>query len=306
MVEVAGTKYSGLNMGAGENALFEIFRTIYSCGEAALLVIDEIELGLHIDAQRKLMKKLKEACLERKTQIICTTHSREIFSNLPPDARRYLECINDLTVVTEGIAPDFAMAKMGAIEQKELEVMLEDGVAGNILSFALPTDVRQRLRITSIGSASALSRQIAAAYARDETRNIIAIFDGDQRPLEKDNLKHARDMAELTDSDFEAWFKTRTAYLPGDVWPEAWLIQKNLEFVEELASLLAADPNWLESILEYGLQAGKHNEFYEIAGHLGLEKHQCIQYLMTNLRSCEPEVFQDLTDRVEKALKNGG
>lgn len=306
IVEVAGVKYSGLNMGAGENALFEIFRIIYSCGEAALLVIDEIELGLHIDAQRKLMKKLKEACLERKIQIVCTTHSREIFDSLPPDARRYFECVNGVTVITEGIAPDFAMAKMGAIENKELEVMLEDGVAADILLFALPTCIRQRIRIVSVGSASALSRQIAAAYARDETRNILAIFDGDQRQLENDNLNHAKDMAELTDADFEEWFKARITYLPGEAWPEAWLIQANLEFVHDLGKLLDAESNWLSDILEYGLQAGKHNEFYEMAKHIGLEKHQCIQFFMTNLRSCAPNAFQALIDRVKGALEDDG
>jgi hypothetical protein len=41
MVQVGDTIYSGFNMGAGENALFDIFSTIYSCGEGALLVMDE-------------------------------------------------------------------------------------------------------------------------------------------------------------------------------------------------------------------------------------------------------------------------
>lgn len=103
--------------------------------------------------------------------------------------------------------------------------MLEDGVAADILSFALPTNVRQRLRMVSVGSASALSRQIAAAYARNETRSVLAIFDGDQRDLQKDNLNHAKDMAELTDTNFGDWFNSRVSYLPGDTWPEAWLIQ---------------------------------------------------------------------------------
>lgn len=302
IVDVGGIRYSGLNMGAGENALFEIFRIIYSCGEAALLVIDEIELGLHIDAQRKLMRKIKEACLERKIQVICTTHSVDIFGSLPPDARKYFECVNGATVVTEGMAPDFAMSKMGAVENKELEVMVEDGIASDMISFALPTIVRQRIRITSIGSAAALSRQIAAAYARDETRNILAIFDGDQKGLEGDNLKHAKEMAELTDADFKDWFEKRIAYLPGDCWPEAWLIQESLAHITELGLLLDADADWLASILEYGLQAGKHNEFFEISNHLGLEKRQCIQYFVANLKSCCPEIFEPLVARVEEGL----
>lgn len=259
IVECGNVKYSGLNMGAGENALFEIFRIIYSCGKGALLVIDEIELGLHIDAQRKLIRKLKEVCLERKVQIVCTTHSKEVFDSIPPDARKYVECVNGVTMVSEGIAPEFAMSKMGASEMKELDVMLEDGVAADILALAIPTELRQRIRWISVGSALALSRQLAAAYARKEERRIIAVFDGDQRKLFNDNLNHARSMAELTDAEFETWFTERVAYLPGDTWPEAWLLEANQEFIESLADLLFVDQHLLAGYLEYGLQAGKHN-----------------------------------------------
>ena len=37
-------------MGAGENAIFTILIELFSAGEGALLVIDEIELGLHEEA----------------------------------------------------------------------------------------------------------------------------------------------------------------------------------------------------------------------------------------------------------------
>lgn len=302
IVKCGENKYSGLNMGAGENALFEIFRIIYSCEDGALLVVDEIELGLHIDAQRKLLRKLKESCLERKIQVICTTHSKEVFDSLPPDARKFVESVQNKTLVTEGIAPEFAMAKMGANEIKELDIMLEDGVAAEILAFALPTNLRQRVNPISVGSAAALSRQLAAAYARKETRPILAIFDGDQRKLENDNTEHAKKMAELTDSGFHEWFKERVAYLPSETWPEAWLLQANMEFITSLANILGTDEDWLAEVIEYGLQAGKHDEFHELSKHLGLEKHHCIQYLMMNIRDCQPEVFSEIESAVERAL----
>lgn len=206
-------------------------------------------------------------------------------------------------MVSEGIAPEFAMSKMGASELKELTLLLEDGVAADILAFALPTSLRQRVRLISVGSASALSRQLAAAYARKEDRPLLAVFDGDQRKLFKDNLAHARNMAELTDDGFDKWFAERVAYLPGETWPEAWLLQSNQEFIESLADLLSADQNQMVEYLEYGLQAGKHNEFRELASQLGLEKHQCIQALMMNLRNCSPGVFSELVEAVAGKLE---
>lgn len=302
VVESSGIKYSGLNMGAGENALFEIFRILYSCSTGALIVIDEIELGLHIDAQRKLMRKLKDVCLNKKVQIICTTHSKEIFDALPNDARKYLECVNGATAITAGISSEFAMAKMGANEAKELEVLVEDGIASDILALALPADLRVRVRWYAVGSASALSRQLAAAYSRKDNRRIVVVFDGDQRVLEDDNLAHAKAMAELTGAEFEQWFRDRVSYLPGTTWPEAWLLTANKPFVASLCEHVSADANVLSDALEYGLQAGKHNELAELSGHLGLAPNQCVQALMLNLRGRSPEVFSELVDFVRASL----
>ncbi len=84
LVRSQDNTYSGFNMGAGENAVFDIITTILAAPKGTLFVIDEIELGLHDQAQHRLIQKLKELCLEKHIQIICTTHSGKILSSLPP------------------------------------------------------------------------------------------------------------------------------------------------------------------------------------------------------------------------------
>jgi hypothetical protein len=103
---------------------------------------------------------------ETHTQIICTIHSKEIFDSLPPDARHYLESINGKTKVSDSVSSEFAMAKMGARGQKELDLLIEDEVAITLILSVLPTNIRSRIGVTVIGSASALSRQLAADYVR--------------------------------------------------------------------------------------------------------------------------------------------
>lgn len=277
IVRCNGVSYSGFNMGAGENALFEIFTAIYAAGDGALLVLDEVELGLHAEAQRKFMERLKDVCLETHTQVICTTHSKEIFDCLPADARFYVESVNGKTRVTQGISSEFAFSKMSSITGLELDIFLEDEVAKSILSAALTAALRSRVTFTVIGSATALARQLAALYVRGETKPVLAIFDGDQRSKASDNLDHAAKMAEKAKSDFPDWFSLHTCYLPGETWPEAWLLQKATEVLDPLAAVLQTDPDDLKDHIEYGLQAGKHNEFHEIAKHLGLEQSQCLQ-----------------------------
>lgn len=277
IVKSNGVFYSGFNMGAGENALFEIFFTIYSAGDGALLVMDEVELGLHAEAQRRFMERLKDVCLEMHTQVVCTTHSTEIFNCLPNDARFYVEAVNGKTRITQGISSDFAFAKMSSISGLEIDIFLEDDVAKSILLAVLPASVRSRATFSVIGSATALARQLAALYVRGETKPVLAIFDGDQKSKESDNASHAAKMAEKAKADFPDWFSKHISYLPSETWPEAWLLQKATDALDPLAAVVGTEPDELKDIIEYGQQAGKHNEFHEVAKHLGLERAQCLQ-----------------------------
>lgn len=302
LVSVAGEIYSGFNMGAGESALFEIFSTMYSC-ESGLLVIDEIELGLHAEAQRRFIRALKETCLETKNQIIFTTHSKEIFDCLPDDARFFVESINGKTKITEAISSEFAFSKLGAIAGKEMDIFVEDEVARSLLLSALPASLRTRLTITVIGSASAIARQLAAIYIRGEERYTLAIFDGDQRSKESDNITHSKNMSENVTPEFEEWIKSRIAYLPGETWPEAWIIQKSSESLLPLSAILGVDADSLAEFLEYGLQAGKHNEFYEISKNIGLPREQCLQLFSTNVCSNFSDEFGVILNFIENVLK---
>lgn len=302
VVKCGDTTYSGFNMGAGENALFEIFSTLYAAGDGALLVLDEIELGLHAEAQRKLIERLKETCLEKRCQIICTTHSKEIFSSLPPDARFFVESIRGKTKITKGISSDFAFAKLSAINSAELEIFVEDTVAKAILQAALPSTLRSRTQIKVVGSATALARQLAACYVRKDNREVIAIFDGDQRSKEADNRSHAERMAEKPGEEFKSWYSDRICYLPGETWPEAWLVQRADDALEPLATIIGTEPENLSDILEYGLQAGKHDEFFEMSQHLGLEPAQCLQHFCSVICQTLPDELDSIVQKIKHVL----
>lgn len=270
IVSVGKTTYSGFNMGAGENALFEIFSTIYRCGANALIVIDEIELGLHVEAQRRLIEELKRACVKLGCQIVCTTHSMEIFDSLPDDARVLLESRNGSTIIQPGVSSQYAFVKMGG-HAHELEIMVEDHVAKTIVLNALDAETRKRVKVSQIGSAGALTRQLAATYLRKEKTPILVVYDGEQRNLAKKNTKTAEKLLETEDPKFKEWFAAHTCYLPGDTWPEAWLVQKMRENVEVLAGELKVDEGSLVDAIEAAQQDGKHNEFHSLSETLGFD-----------------------------------
>jgi predicted ATPase len=305
LVKVGPITYSGFNMGAGESALFEIFSTLYSCNENALLVIDEIELGLHAKAQKLFINKLKEVCKETGTQVICTTHSKEIFDCLPEDARFYIEKVGAQTRITQGISSEFAFSKMGGPAGNELEVFVEDEVAEAILLAFLPASQRVRIRITVVGSATAIARQLAAAYVRGDGPPVLAVLDGDQREKEKDNLAHAKNMAEDKTGEVAGWAKARTAYLPGETWPEAWLLQKCLSASSATADSLLVEEASIPALVEYGHQAGKHNEFFEIGKNVGLGKDECLRAIVRVICNQFPEEFEPLRAVITMRLDTG-
>lgn len=301
VVRCGSTVYSGLNMGAGENALFEIFSTICAAGPGALLVMDEIELGLHAEAQRRLVEKLKDVCLESRIQVICTTHSKEVFDCLPPDARFFVESVASKTRVTQGVSSEFAFSKLSAAPSDEVQVFVEDNVARAILLAAVPAAVRTRISVKVIGSAASISRQLAASYVRGE-ESVRAVFDGDQVALMNENFNHAKAMTEKSKPEFEQWFEGRVICLPGATWPEAWLLQKSIELVDDLAVSMGCDQDHLREYIEYGLQAGKHNEFHEISRYVGLEAWQCLECCAAAVALKLPAELQPIREFIEQAL----
>lgn len=294
--------FSGFNMGAGENALFEIFSTIHSCPEGTLFVIDEIELGLHIEAQKRFLARLKEVCLERKAQIICTTHSKEIFECLPEDARIFLEKVNNKTLATKGISPEFAFYKLSAENPQEIDILVEDDVAKSLITQTLPYELRSRCNIENIGSASALCIQLAALYSRKSDKKTLVIFDGDQRKLETKNRTHTRNTIQNPGENFVDWFNERVSYLPGETWPEAWAIKKSKENIDHLANIFNIDIDSLSDALNTGEKAEKHKELYEIGKLTGLNRDICLHNLSLHLAQTAKAEFKEIIERVSYVL----
>ena len=137
MVIADGHTYSGYNMGAAENALINILTTIYSCQQSLLLVIDEIELGLHEEAQIRLVRELNELCFERHLQIICTTHSPVILEALPPEGRFYLERVSGDTTVSTEYLLNLHSGKLSGNYNAELDLFVEDEMARTIVNATL-------------------------------------------------------------------------------------------------------------------------------------------------------------------------
>ena len=237
-------KYSGFNMGAGETSVFDILVALFQSGPGTLIVIDEIELGLHETAQRRFVDELKELCVKLQCQVICSTHSSAVLNQLPPEGRFYIEKIGSRTTVYEGISAEFACGKMGGVGSHELDIFVEDDVGRAILEALLPVEVRRRVKITPIGSHQAVLRQLTARYLENKS-DCICVLDGDQEKEHKGAIKsiirYSEASTEAEKEKLKSWASQRIMYLPGNTWPEEWLFQGCIDWLQSETKELPTD-----------------------------------------------------------------
>jgi predicted ATPase len=79
-------KFSELNFGAGESSVLRIISEIESLNDGALVLIDEIENGLHPIAVIRFVEYLIDVSARKKIQVVFTTHSDYAINPLPGEA----------------------------------------------------------------------------------------------------------------------------------------------------------------------------------------------------------------------------
>lgn len=81
-----GAKYSEFHFGAGESSIIRMVIEIESAPDQSLVLIEEIENGLHPVATVRLVEYLVEVAERKKIQVVFTTHSNDALRILPSKA----------------------------------------------------------------------------------------------------------------------------------------------------------------------------------------------------------------------------
>lgn len=129
--------FSELNFGAGESSVLRIIADIESMAEASIVLIDEIENGLHPVAVRRLVEYLMDVAQRKRVQAIFTTHSDYALDPLPSEA--IWACL-DGTVQQGKLSVAALRAVSGRID-KRLAIFVEDDFVNHWLTAIL----RERL-----------------------------------------------------------------------------------------------------------------------------------------------------------------
>lgn len=218
--EDAQTAYSEFHMSAGERALLRISKDI-SRLRNALILIDEVEAGLHPYTQQQLMLELQRLALRNDLQIIVTSHSPVILESVPPEGRVFLERTQDNVVVQPAYRDIFQRAFYGR-PQDRLSVLCEDAVAEALILGVLDR-VNPMLQLTpddiTVGRDTGkdqFAQHVDALGKFKLLDEFIFVLDGDAREVEGNMAAAASRYNRVI----------RPLYLPGDVPPEEWIYRE--------------------------------------------------------------------------------
>jgi predicted ATPase len=213
-----GTIYSEFHFGAGESSVIRMVMQIESLGDGALILIEEIENGLHPLATTRMVEYLVNVAERKNTQAIFTTHSNDALAPLPPQA--IWAAVNGN--VYQGKLDIAALRAIAGQIDAELAIFCEDTFA----EAWLRTILRSRSDIAIEGIEIHAMLGDGTAVKMNKNHNIdpaarfksVCIVDGD---------------SQQSTSSAEKVYR-----LPGDA-PEAYIFDKVLEKAESKGAILA-------------------------------------------------------------------
>ena len=212
------TSYSEFHMSSGERAVLRISKDI-SRLPGALLLIDEVEAGLHPYTQQQAMLELQRIALRQKLQIVVASHSPVVLDSVPPEARIFLDRDPTSEVRVLPAYRDIFQKALYGQSRDQLSILCEDAVAEAIVRGVLDVlNSEMGLRHDDFVVGRNTGRDEFPGHIRTlgkfgKLRDFLMVLDGDSRDLE-DKIKGVT-------GDYG--HNALPLFLPGDGSPEQWV-----------------------------------------------------------------------------------
>lgn len=256
-------RYSSLSMGAGEQRVLMILKTIFMANAYSLILIDEIDILLHVMALKRLIYKLSEIAERKNLQIIFTTHSMEISKLQDFVDIRYLHPLEEKTMVYDRITPDIVYELSENVEQS-IKIYVEDVLAETIVNVVVDDlGISRNVKVVKLGAASN-AFVLAASFVlqEEDTSNVFILLDGDVYRNEDEKRNAIKKVLSGTEKNHDnkvdkAVGLIHQLILPEKVEPEKFIfdmlveLKKNSELVE-IAKRFNAVSNsheWLDNLV---------------------------------------------------------
>lgn len=202
-METSHLAYSEAFAGSGEFAAIMMVRGLFQAPEKSLILMDEPETSLHPGAQQSLMEVIYKQVLAKKLQVVITTHSPAIVSDLPPSSIKILgvnESTGRIGILSQTALAAEAFHRIGATFSPK-SIFVEDDLAAEIIlraSRLIGFDFLRTINIKIVpGGAGSISARLIPVLPHSSPDSIV-LLDGDRRPLQL-----LRDPALVPDGELE-------------------------------------------------------------------------------------------------------
>lgn len=212
-----GAEYSELHMAAGERAILRLSQEIAQL-EGALVLIDEVEAGLHPWVQQLLLLQLQQLALRNNLQVIVTSHSPVVLDSVPAHGRIFLDRGDNGRVTVRPPYRDIVQDALYGRSNDALNLLCEDsaaeGILNGVLDVLLPRQEfrRESVRIGRDTGADEFPTHATAFRKFGQIQNFVFVLDGDKR---------GDDMERKIQS--QAKSDVPVVFLPGRAAPEVWV-----------------------------------------------------------------------------------
>ncbi len=247
------TSYSEFHMSSGERTILRISKDI-SHLENALVLIDEVDTGLHPYTQQQAMLELQRSALRRGLQIIVASHSPVVLDAVPPEARIFLDREETTgNVVRMPLYRDIFQKALYGQSRDQLSVLCEDEVAEGLIRGVLDVlNVEMGLRHEDVVIGRNTGRDEFSSHIRTlgkfgKLKDFIFVLDGDSR----DHKGRLQAIAE------QFGHRVLPLFLPGETPPEPWIWEALQSRPDEYATRLGLSVSDIERTMQ---------EFAQLAG----------------------------------------
>ena len=273
----SGLKYSSLSMGTGEQRVLKILEKVRSAEAYSLILIDEIDLLLHISALDRLIEVLHDIAQSRHLQIVFTTHSVEMLKLSRYVRVQYIANVDpcDKTFVYEKIGGDLLYSLTGRT-CRPIKIYVEDALAAAIVrEVARKNGMTADVETVIYGSINN-SFTLAASFVlcSGKPAHVLIVLDGDRYITRKE--KESQIMKKLSGTEDTIGEKQEQAlsmitqfHLPEGVPPEQHLHNLILKY-EPATSELYKAANAIKAVND------SHQWLYRIHEQTGLSESEIV------------------------------
>lgn len=230
----SGMKYSSLSMGTGEQRTIKIIEKVLNAEAYSLILIDEIDLLLHVCALNRLIEKLYQIADRRHLQIVFTSHSLEIISMTKFVGLQYIDVISKtdgtlMPVVYNKPSSDIIRNLTGQF-LRPINIYVEDEFSQAIVKTIIrKNEISSKIAISKFGAAqNAFTVAAGVSIAGNNMNNMVLVLDGDVYKTEEEKLEQMKNVFSGTETGIEV--QRRNALdsiiqynLPDDMAPEEFM-----------------------------------------------------------------------------------